>query len=344
MGRFIQQVSFLSAHASDADGRKGGDNQKPYIVREGPRHFIDIDAYPGFASKSVPTNFSTVIAQYDSASVFNIGTNPWAAVWTLDSLTAQLHRSDWQDVWQTAADLGHYVGDAHQPLHATKDYDGRSSISGSSGIHSRYETGMISAYQTAITIKPDSVHFVANPIDFMFGIIYQSNSYVDSIYVADIYARQVSGGQFSQMYYDTLWSRCKGFTQQQFQRATINYADLLYTAWINAGSPDLTNIQQFSSSELPEKVSLGQNYPNPFNPSTRISFQLSKPAHVKLAVFSVQGKQIAVLMDRYLFAGSYESNFDAQSLSLSSGLYFYRLNVQSARFSRTLTNKMILLK
>jgi hypothetical protein len=344
MGKFIQQVAFLTAHASDADNRKGGDGQKPYILKEGPRHFIDIDSYPEFASKSVPTSFSTVIARYDSATVFNYGTNPWASVWTLDSLTAQLHRADWQDVWQSAADLGHYVGDAHQPLHATKDYDGRSSIAGSNGVHSRYETGMINAYQTAIIIRPDSVHFIASPIDFMFGIVYQSNSYVDSIYIADVYARQVSGGQTSQMYYDTLWSRCKGFTQLQFQRATVDYADLLYTAWVNAGSPDLTDVPQFSMSELPQNVWLGQNYPNPFNPSTRIFFQLSKSSDVKLEVFSIQGKRVAVLLDRTMSAGTHESTFDANTLSLSSGVYFYRLNVQSGASSRTFTNKMLLLK
>jgi hypothetical protein len=353
MGKFIQQVSFLSQHASDADGRKGGDSQKPYILKEGPRHFIDVDSYSEFTTKSVPEDFSAVIAKYDSGTVFDFGVVPWAAMWTLDSLTAQLHRGDWQSVWQSAADLGHYVGDAHQPLHATKYYGVSNSTSrpgsGSGNIHSRYESDMISDYQGALNIRPDTVHFVANPVDFMFDIIYQSNSYVDSIYVADIYARQITGwsgtGTAPQSYYDTLWAKTGHFTQLQFQRATENYADLLYTAWVNAGSPDLTKVPQFAaSSVLPEQISLGQNYPNPFNPSTKISFQLSQPARVKLTVFSILGKPITVLMDRTLSAGSYESKFDASSLSLSSGLYLYRLQVQSGHSSRTLTHKMLLLK
>jgi hypothetical protein len=342
---FVRNASFLTQHASDADGRKGGDNKKPYILKEGPRHFIDIDSYPEFASKSVPESFNTVIARYDSATVFSYGVVPWAAVWTLDSLTTQLKRGDTLDALQSAADLGHYVGDAHQPLHNTKDYDGRSSVPGSNGIHSRYETTMINNYQSQITVQADTVQYIANPIDFMFSIVYRSNSYVDSLYAADAYAQQVSGGHTSQTYYDTLWSRTKGFTQLQFQRATIDYADLLYTAWVNAESSGVANVAHHgASSVVPEHAWLGQNFPNPFNPSTNISFKITETAHVTLSVYSLQGRRIAVLLDRSMSAGSYESKFDASSLSLSSGLYLYRLQIQSGHSSKTLTNKMVLLK
>jgi hypothetical protein len=346
---FIQHIQFLADHASDADGRKGGDNKKPYILREGPRHFIDIDDYPEFATKSVPQNLTTLIARSDSATVFGNGTNPWATIWTMDSLTAQMRRGDWSSVWQSAADLGHYVGDAHQPLHNTKDYDGRSSVPGSNGIHSRYESGMISAYQTAITITPDSVHYISNPIGFMFDIIYQSNSYVDSIYLADIYAHQASGwsgsGSVPQSYYAALWEKTGSFTKLEIQRATENYASLLYTAWVDAGSPVVTSVKDIAFSKIaPHSIVLHQNFPNPFNPSTEISFQLSRDAHVTLTVYSLHGQQIAVLMDRALLAGAYQSSFDATGLSLASGLYLYRLNVHERGNSYSLTNKMVFLK
>ncbi len=350
---FIQQIQFLADHASDADGRKGGDNQKPYILREGPRHFIDIDDYPEFATKSVPQNLSTLISRSDSATVFGIGTNPWATVWTMDSLTAQMRRGDWSKVWQSAADLGHYVGDAHQPLHNTKDYDGRSSVSGSSGIHSRYETGMLNAYQNLVSIRPDSVHYISNPIDFMFNIIYQSNTYVDSIYLADVYAHQISGWtgsgsvpqSYSQSYYAALWVKASSFTQLEIQRATENYASLLYTAWVNAGSPVVTSVKDLATANrAPRDIVLNQNYPNPFNPTTTIAFRLPDDAHVTLSVFSLHGQQIALLMDRNLSAGTYQSVVDAGTLSLSSGLYLYRLEVHGRGKSYTLTNKMLYLK
>ena len=342
---FIQNAAFLAQHASDADGRKGGDNQKPYILQEGPRHFIDIDSYPEFASKSVPESFSAVIAKYDSATVFNIGVVPWAAVWMLDSLTAQLKRGDTLDALQSAADLGHYVGDAHQPLHNTKDYDGRSSAPGSSGIHSRYETSMINSYQSQITIQPDTVQYIANPIDFMFSIVYQSNSYVDSIYIADAYAQQVGGGHSSQTYYDTLWSRTKGFTTLQIQRATVRYADLLYTAWTNSRSTNTTGVPSFvSSSAPPTNIVLAQNYPNPFNPSTTISYTLKNDGDVSLGVYTLQGKELTTLVNGHQSAGDHKSVFDTRSLLLSSGIYIYKLTVISNNGSSTLSHKLLFLK
>ncbi len=349
MNAFIQQQAFLAAHASDADNRKGGDSQKPYILKEGPRHFIDIDAYPEFATKSVPQNLSTLIARSDSFTVFDIGINPWTIAWNTDSLTAQLRRGDWTRAWQTSADLGHYVGDAYQPLHNTKDYDGRSSVPGSSGIHSRYETGMLSSYQNLISILPDTVHFVANPLAFAFAITYESNSFVDSIYAADVYARQTSGwsgsGSVPAAYYAALWSKVGSFTEYQIQHATQDYASLLYTAWVNAGSPAMTSASiAGNSGSLPTRAVLNQNFPNPFNPSTTISYQVPGDAHVTLSVYALNGSKIAVLANRTVTAGTYQTNFDASSYGLSSGIYLYRLEVRSHGNLTTSTNKMLLLK
>lgn len=342
---FIRNAALLSQHASDADGRKGGDSQKPYVLKEGPRHFMDLEQYPGFATKSIPEDFSAVIARYDSATVFGIGIVPWAVVWTMDSLTAQLRRGDSAHALQSAADLGHYVGDAHQPLHCTEDFDGRSSLPGSSGIHSRYESTMIKNHQAELTFQPDSVEYVASPIDFMFSTIYQSNSYVDSMYVADTYARQVAGSSSSTAYYDTLWRMTKDFTRLQFQRATIRYADLLYTAWMNAQDSVASAVPSWlASADVPKNFWLGQNFPNPFNPTTTISYGVPQAGHVQLSVFTVQGRLVATLVNRDQAAGKYTSVLDAGSRLLSSGVYIYRLRVSSASGTLSSSRKLVLLK
>ncbi|HTP12637.1 MAG TPA: T9SS type A sorting domain-containing protein, partial [Bacteroidota bacterium] len=249
----------------------------------------------------------------------------------------------------SAADLGHYVGDAHQPLHATKDYNGRSGVSGSYGIHSRYESTMIHANLGQLSVHPDSIHFVGNPVDFMFGIIYQSNAYVDSIYDADAYARQSSGwngsGTTPAAYTSALWQKTGAFTQLQIQRASQNLASLLYTAWVNAGSPNLTDVPFAStSSTIPEVATLGQSFPNPFNPATTIEYRLQHSARIRLTVYSLAGEQVAVLVNGTLPAGAHRARFDASALSLASGIYFYRLEVIESRNRYALTDKMIFVK
>jgi hypothetical protein len=74
---------------------------------------------------------------------------------------------------------------------------------------------------------------------------------------------------------------------------------------------------------LPTEYSLGQNYPNPFNPKTVVSSQYPVASHVKLAVYDLLGREVAVLFDGWRAAGSYRDTFDGSGLS--SGVYICRL-------------------
>ncbi len=92
------------------------------------------------------------------------------------------------------------------------------------------------------------------------------------------------------------------------------------------------------STIVPADYSLGQNYPNPFNPVTNITIQLPNSGFVKLSVFDVTGKEVALPVNKVLGAGTYKIDFDASGLP--SGVYFYRLS--SPGFTQT--QKMMLIK
>jgi hypothetical protein len=115
----------------------------------------------------------------------------------------------------------------------------------------------------------------------------------------------------------------------QYDFLTIKYSQLLPVEPI--------------SNKVPHYFTLYQNYPNPFNPNTKISFSLppSKGArgmNMKLTIFDVLGKEIAVLVNQQLTPGTYEVEWDAGNYP--SGVYFYTL--QADKF--TDTRKMILIK
>jgi hypothetical protein len=88
----------------------------------------------------------------------------------------------------------------------------------------------------------------------------------------------------------------------------------------------------------PLEFALNQNYPNPFNPATTISFSLSEPSFVKLAVYNLLGEEVAVLKNEQMDAGFVKVSFDASALP--SGMYLYK--IESAQF--TSTKKMMLMK
>ncbi len=89
--------------------------------------------------------------------------------------------------------------------------------------------------------------------------------------------------------------------------------------------------------EIPTEYAIG-NYPNPFNPTTTIRYDLPEAGHTTLRVYNVLGQEVAVLLDGFKEAGSYQVDFDGQTLS--NGLYIYTLETEGYRGSRT----MVLMK
>ncbi len=88
--------------------------------------------------------------------------------------------------------------------------------------------------------------------------------------------------------------------------------------------------------------SLEQNYPNPFNPSTKIKYSIKTDAQVKLTLYNLMGEVVGVLVNESKEAGEHEFIFDTQqfSNSISSGVYFYKINAGNYSASR----KMVILK
>jgi hypothetical protein len=92
------------------------------------------------------------------------------------------------------------------------------------------------------------------------------------------------------------------------------------------------------SNEVPNEYKLHQNYPNPFNPETNIIFEIPAQSFVKLSVYDVSGKEVAVLSSQLLKPGKYEAKWN--SINFPSGVYFYKL----VSGNYTLSKKMVLVK
>ncbi len=100
-----------------------------------------------------------------------------------------------------------------------------------------------------------------------------------------------------------------------------------------AGGAFLTPPPTFSAEtddDIPVKFELGKNYPNPFNPVTNIRYGLPVDAHVTLCVYDVLGREIITLFDHKQEAGYHHIKFDIGSLSMSTGIYLYRLEAVPA--------------
>jgi hypothetical protein len=100
----------------------------------------------------------------------------------------------------------------------------------------------------------------------------------------------------------------------------------------------VTIIYQTGGTNLPLAFNLEQNYPNPFNPQTTIRYSVPEDGHVRLAIYSVLGQQVKVLVDGVVAAGYRSVSFDASGFS--SGVYFYRM--EARRYSQV--RKLLVMK
>jgi hypothetical protein len=330
MQQFIQDSTFFADHASDADARKGSD------PTEGPKHYIDLENIPAY--ENLTPNLDSLISIMGIGAVQSNGILPWATVAAFDSLVAQLGRGEWTSARLTASDLGHYVADAHNPLHTTNNYNGQ--LTGNYGIHSRYESRMINTYTGQLAVRPQSTIYIANPFAFVLEYCIEGNALVDSIMLADDEAKAVSAwsgsGSAPAQYYEVLWERTKALTLHQMQKATEALASLWYSAWIDAGL--ITASPSGAGMKVPNQYSLEQNYPNPFNPTTTIQFEVPQRGHVELVVHDLVGREVAVLIDQVLDAGDKRVKFSGAGLP--SGVYLYRIRAGNFIESR----KMILIR
>jgi hypothetical protein len=307
----------VTAKASEADYRRDGD------PTEAPRHFIDIDNYPEFVqSGAISGHYDSVVAKHGLAFVIEQGILPWATVSTFDSLKSCFQRGDWNKSALFAADLGHYVGDGHMPLHITRNYNGQ--YSGQTGVHSRYESSMVSRYEGQIVYPADPAVLVGNVRDFVFSYLYEDYKYVDSVLTADAYATATAGGTGSDAYYQALWSKSASFTILMMRNASNALASLVYTAWVEAGSPRMypNGVDEPAELNTPRLVSV---FPNPAGASATFRFVVPEnDMEILLAVYDSNGK----LCDT-VFSGKQPEGFHKVQWSpkgLSPGTYFCRLS------------------
>ena len=118
----------------------------------------------------------------------------------------------------------------------------------------------------------------------------------------------------------------------------ILYAVTLLDSYIFKNASIFTTGINTVSENVPVATRLRQNYPNPFNPVTNIKFDIAHTGFVKIVVYDVMGREVKTLVNERLHPGTYETTFDASSLT--SGIYFYRLVSDEIQ----ITKKCILLK
>jgi hypothetical protein len=237
MQAFTKWQDYITLHSVDPDNRKRDDKT------EAPKHFIDIDFYKEFLNGKMVDDKKELTAVYGDSMVTKQGLLPWATLDTYNKLIQAFKDKNKDKVLLYSSDLGHYVGDGHQPMHTMLNYNGQ--LTNQKGVHARYEIKMVDKYIKEIeaSITSANVRKIDVPFQFIFDYIADANSVQSVLLDADIVSSKMAGSNDNDEYLRLMWFKTKYVTEIQFNTAVSDFASLIYTAWLEAGKPDLNQIQ-----------------------------------------------------------------------------------------------------
>jgi hypothetical protein len=323
--------SAVDLHVTDPDTRKGS------TPGEAERHYIDIDYYPEFLAGTLPRTRTVLEALYSPAIVIEEGVLPWTIDEVVTRLTTQFQALQWSAASLTIADLCHYVGDANMPLHCTVNYNGQNT--GNTGIHSRYESTMISTYLGQLDTPPMTVAYFPSPLDAAFDVIAASWAGVAPVLAADNVAKALSGGSYNSTYYTSLWNSTHTLTQARLDTASVVTASLVYTAWLKAGLPTVPGSSAVPALDVPPMVADAgirlDAGPTPFRDLLTVSF--AGGGAMSVDVFDVRGARVARLADNVSGEGSVTWRPGSSGAAVGPGLYFVRLSGPGTNLVRRVT-------
>lgn len=261
IGFYKQHIEYISNHAVDPDKRR-------YInEEEAPRHYIDIDHYGKTAFDSVPHYWKKAVAKYSEDTLKAYGIVPWHIDKMVYRLTEAFKSENLDQILHYSADLGHYVADAHVPLHTTENYNGQ--LTDQKGIHGLWESRIPELKSDAYNYWTGKAQYIDKPIETAWDIVKESHAGVDSVlklekklsntYPPDKkYSIENRGTVMTKVYsqeYTTAYNALlNGMVERRMRAAIICVGSLWYTAWVNAGKPDLDKMKNKEVSDSLKKI------------------------------------------------------------------------------------------
>ena len=211
---------------------------------EDPHHYLDFDweGYGPYPFTALPRNLEEAIKKFGKATIDRNGTLPWRTEEMYgklkDAFMAYPRRGSFArfDILFYSAWLGHYVSDAHVPLHAVTDSDGQKT--GQRGIHTRFEALLFERYVKQLKLSPRRIQPIRNPLDFTFDAVLQGTQLVPTILESD---RVAIGSKdvYDNAYYDTFFKGSRAVLERRIDESTAAVAAMIAGAWEAAGKPSV---------------------------------------------------------------------------------------------------------
>lgn len=237
------------------------DRRRLAVVEEAARHYIDLDQYGDSALYTMPRYWKDAVARYSEDTLKRYGIVPWHVNVMYYRLRDAFMVRDPALILKLSAEIGHYISDAHVPLHTTSNYNGQRT--GQEGIHGFWESRVPELFAANYNFFVGKATFVKSPQLAIWQAVASAHLQVDSVlqiekqlsmrFAEKKYSFETKGKQtvkvyskeFAKAYHEALGT----MVERQMRGSVKMVADFWYTAWVEAGQPDLKKLIQYKPSE-----------------------------------------------------------------------------------------------
>ena len=248
-GFYRANIEYLTEHAVSADKRRYVDST------EAPHHYLNADHYGKHPFNAIPQNWDDAVRKYSADTLDKNGTLPWTIQYQYYKLVKAFKAHDTTEILNTSANLGHYVADAHVPLHLTENYDGQ--LSNQKGIHALWESRIPELFGDKYNYYTGKARYINDPLKEAFKICRSSFKSVDSVlrfermlsktYPPAKKYEMVKHGRKMVQDYSVDYSRAyqqmlHGMVERRMRSAILSVGSFWYSAWVDAGQPDLDKL------------------------------------------------------------------------------------------------------
>lgn len=264
-GFYKEHIEFITEHSVDPDKRRYG------VEGEEQRHYIDIDHYYTDSAdvfQTVPKRWNDAVLKYSEDTLQAYGIVPWHINVMKIRLQKAFESGNTDLILKYSAEIGHYIGDAHVPLHTTENYNGQ--LTGQRGIHGLWESRIVEMEGEAYDYFTGKSQYITSVLDFAWEAVKGSHYAVDSVlhmekeltatFPSDKkYTYEQRGSTLVQTYSrefcEAYNQQLNGMIERRMRQAIIGVGSVWYTAWVDAGQPDLSKLSHKQPSpELLEEL------------------------------------------------------------------------------------------
>lgn len=243
---YKKNIDYITLHAVDPDKRR-------YAVSgEAPRHYMDIDHFGEYPFEMMPREWDAAVEKYSEDTLRAYGIVPWHIEKSYHWLVDAFRNGDLQRIMKISADIGHYIGDSNVPLHTTENYNGQ--MTGQKGIHGLWESRLPELFGENFNYFVGKADYLDDVLDEAWSSVLESHVALDSVLGMESelterfpsdrkYAFENRGNvlvkAYSKEFCRDYFNMMSGMVERRMRTSIIRVGSIWYTAWVDAGQPDL---------------------------------------------------------------------------------------------------------